>query len=396
MTFIDTNDLGGLWKTDDLRGRHDGATSERSFLVLPSIDHPRLFVPTRPHRAAGVILNALRDKSSISARARTLAVRAALATGARGTRLPDPDLVAVAMGHLPDGEYVYGVHLGPPRANRKPVLVLATTHGELVAFVKWGVNPLTDRLVGTEAAALEAVADLTAARVPRLLGIGNHRSHPYVIQSPVPTDGPSREDVAAVVAAQVEVASIGRGSVNAAAALDALAEQWRQRGATASQTEHEVVAFAGLAQSWVERVKETPIVWGSWHGDWRRTNMAVSSSGCSVWDWERFATGVPVGYDALHLFLMSRASSVHDLTSLPADLFDNAERLLRPFDVTGREAAEVTTAGYLLELAGRYLDDNQSEAGARLGSVGEWLLPHLSTKLMRRESRHSGRGVSEL
>lgn len=396
MTSIDTHALGDLWSADDLRGRHDGVAPERSFLILPSVEQPRLVVPTRPYRAAGVILNALRDKSSISARARTFAVRAALATGARGTRLADPDLVAVAVRCLPDGQYVYGVHLGPPRANRKPVLVLATTHGELVAFVKWGVDPLTDRLVRNEAAALEAVADLTATRVPRLLAIGDHRSHPYVIQSPVPTDGPSREDTAAVVAAQVEVATIGRGSVDVTAALEALTERWRQRRSAASESEPEVGAFAELAQSWVERVKQTPIAWGSWHGDWRQTNMAVSTSKCSVWDWERFATGVPVGYDALHLFLMSHASSVDDLTSLPVDLFDNAERLLRPFDVTGREAAEVTTAGYLLELAGRYLDDNQAEAGARLGAVGEWLLPYLSTKLTRHGSRHSERGVNGL
>ncbi len=210
-----------------------------------------------------------------------------------------------------------------------------------------------------------------------------------------PTDSVAN-DAAAVVAAQVEVATLGQGSVDVGAVLNAIAEQWRQRASTASEPDHEVVAFSELAQSWVELVKETPIAWGSWHGDWRRTNMAVSSSKCSVWDWERFATGVPVGYDALHLFLMSRASSVHDLTSLPADLFDNAERLLRPFDVSGREAAEVTTAGYLLELAGRYLDDHQSEAGARLGSVGEWLLPHLSAKLTLREARHSGRGVNGL
>ena len=156
-----------------------------------------------------------------------------------------------------------------------------------------------------------------------------------------------------------------------------------------------MAAFAGLAQTWVEQAKTTPMTWGSWHGDWRRTNMAVGASGCSVWDWERFATGVPVGYDALHLFLMSRSSSVHDLTSLPADLFDNAERLLRPFGVSGRAESELTAAGYLLELAGRYLDDNQSRTGARLGSVGDWLLPFLSTKLKNRRSHDSGRGVSQ-
>ncbi|MCZ3387545.1 MAG: hypothetical protein LH645_00090 [Actinomycetia bacterium] len=396
MTTVDTGALSQLWEADVLGGGHGQTSPPSTFLVLPSVEHPRLVVPTRPHRAAGVILNALRDKSSFSARARTVAARLALASGVRAVRLPDPEILAVAIEQLPDAEYVYGVHLGPPRANRKPVLVLATTHGDLVAFVKCGIDPLTDRLVRNEAAALGSVADLTSVRVPRLLGIGEHQSHPYVIQSPVPTEGPSFGDAAAVVAAQVEVASVSLGLIGQESALDAVAQQWRQRVAAAGQAHKDVVAFAELAKLWVEHASDNSLQWGSWHGDWRHTNMSVTTSGCSVWDWERFATGIPLGYDALHLFLMSHAASVRDLHALPVDLFDNAARLLRPFGVRERAVAELTTAGYLLELAGRYLDDNQSQAGARLGSVGEWLLPYLSTQLAQRGSRHLGRGVGEL
>ena len=396
MSTVDASALGQLWDADVLGSGHDHDSSKSSFLLLPSVEHPRLVVPNRPHRAAGVILNALRDKSSFGARARTIAVRAALASGVHAVRLPDPGILAVAIEHLPEAEYVYGVHLGPPRANRKPVLVLATAQGELVAFVKWGIDPLTDRLVRNEAVALEFVVGLPSVRVPRLLAVGEHESHPYVIQTPVPTQGPTLGDAAAVVAAQVEVASVDLASIDHREALEAVAQQWRQRVATASQSQEDVAAFAGLAMLWVEQASSESLQWGSWHGDWRRTNMAVTASGCSIWDWERFATGVPLGYDALHLFLTSHAASVHELSSLPADLFDNAARLLHPFGVRERAVAQVTAAGYLLELAGRYLDDNQSQAGARLGSVGVWLLPYLSTQLAQHGSRQSGRGVGEL
>ena len=396
MSTVETSALSQLWDADVLRGGHDHTASSSSFLLLPSAEHPRLVVPTRPHQAAGVILKALRDRSSFSARARTAAVRAALASGIGAVHLPDPDILAVAINQLPGAEYVYGVHLGPPRANRKPVLVLATEQGELVAFVKWGIDPLTDRLVRNEADALPSVADLTSVRVPRLLAVGEHESHPYVIQTPVPTQGPSPGDAAAVVAAQVEVASVGLASIDHREALEAVAQQWRQRVATASQAQEDVAAFAGLAMLWVEQASSESLQWGSWHGDWRRTNMAVTASGCSIWDWERFATGVPLGYDALHLFLTSHAASVHELNSLPSDLFDNAARLLRPFGIRDRVLAELTAAGYLLELAGRYLDDNQSQAGARLGSVAVWLLPFLSTQLAQNGSCHSDRGVGEL
>jgi hypothetical protein len=319
-----------------------------------------------------------------------------LVSGAHAVELPDPELLAVAIGQLPKAEYAYGVHLGPSRANRKPVLVLATTRGELTAFVKWGINPLTDRLVRNEAAALPLVADLASVSAPRLLAVGEHQSHPYVIQTPVPTKSHGLRGEAAVAAAQVEVASVGLGWTDPEAALDQVVEQWRQRADAAAPADDHVASFAELAMLWAERASADSLQWGSWHGDWRRTNMAVTSSGCSVWDWERFATGVPLGYDALHLFLMTQTKSVHDLTTLPFDLLHNAARLLRPFGVRGRATAELTVLGYLLELAGRYLDDDQSQTGARLGSVGEWLLPFLSTQLAQPSSRRSARGVGEL
>src|SRR5215218_2586068 len=110
-----------LWPSD--------AGSERStrrYLVVPSPDDPRLVLPTRPHRAAGEILHALRDSSSSRARARTAVLRAALAANARATRLPDPPVLDEIANHLDGapGAFVAGVHLGPRRANRKPVLAI--------------------------------------------------------------------------------------------------------------------------------------------------------------------------------------------------------------------------------------------------------------------------------
>jgi hypothetical protein len=325
----------------------------------------------------------------------TAVARAAITTGARGVSLLDPDLLGVVTGSLPDDEYVYGVHLGPPRANRKPVLALATARGDLVAFVKYGVDELTDRLVLREANALTKLSALTSVQVPHVLGTGEHRGHPFVIVSPVSTTT-RHADPRAVALAQVEVASVGRETIDVHLALDTTAQQWRKRAAECAEVSADVtVAFNDLAQRWVRQMRETTLPWGSWHGDWRRTNMAVTADGCSVWDWERFATGVPAGYDALHLHLTSRAPAVRDLTSLPVDLYDNAARLLRPFGVQTQADVERVTAGYLLELAGRYIDDDQTHAGARLGSVSEWLLPHLSRMLPQQAVGDTGRGVTE-
>jgi hypothetical protein len=100
-----------------------------------------------------------------------------------------------------------------------------------------------------------------------------------------------------------------------------------------------------------------------------------------VWDWERFDTGVPAGFDAVHLELQT------DLVNRLADPRASAERclataaaVLAPLGLSARQA-EVTAMTYLAELATRYLGDRQSEAGARLGDVGAWLLPALRARL---------------
>jgi hypothetical protein len=382
-----------LWGQDELSGHGDAATAPR-YLLLPSSADPRLILPTRPHQAAGVILNALRDRTSLAARLRTRAARVALAAGARGVRLPEPAILQYVLRHLPADEYVFGVHLGPPRANRKPVLALTTRGGRLTAFAKCGVDELSDRLVRREIEALAALGDLHSVRVPALIGSGMFAEHPYVVQAPVPTRGRSRTDDAAVVAAQVEVASVAGELVDAQEALATIADRWRSRASTPGASSVEL-DFSAVAGQWVQAAQQTEVPWGSWHGDWRRTNMASDADGCSVWDWERFATGVPAGYDALHLFLTSRVPLTRDLGSLAGDLYDNAPRLLRPFGVHHQQEVEVVTTGYLLELAGRYLDDDQMAAGARLGAVGEWLLPTLTSRTALQRSSANRREVSE-
>jgi Phosphotransferase enzyme family len=357
----------------------------RSFLVLPSVADPRLVLPAGGGRAAATVLHALRDESTVKARARSWALRGASLLHLRTTELPDPPLLAAVTADLAPGtvaaDLVYGVHLGPRRANRKPVLAVAGPDGGLLAIVKWGMNPLTDRLVAHEAAALQQLTSLPAdcgVQVPGLLGQGDFAGHPYVVQSPVPTSGVGPWSLERAVEAQVAVATSG-GQADAADYLARFGAAWQERPTTCDPVDRGAAdAFGRLATTWLGHVRRAPLQHGRWHGDWRRTNMALTRNGCSVWDWERFDSGVPLGYDALHLFLTGRAGSPE---TLAADVFVNAARLLRPFGIESRDDAELVTCGYLLELAGRYLDDGQSTSGARLGAVGQWLLPTLTSVL---------------
>jgi hypothetical protein len=314
---------------------------------------------------------------------------------ARTHSLPDPalfEVVAKSLGGTP-GDFSIGVHLGPPRANRKPVLAVTDRHGLLIAFAKYGVDALTDQLVSREAEALAEVGSLKkhgrlpSTQVPQLVASGVHAGHQYAVQTPVPT-APRTRDRGAIVTSQMEVARLAADALDGASAIATVRRRWMAR--TEVSDDPIVTAFAQLTSQWCDEADDGALSWGSWHGDWRVTNMSVTPAGCSLWDWERFGEGVPMGYDALHLFLTSRQGSVSDLAALPHDVRENAARLLRPFAVTDRRAVDLTVTGYLLELAGRYLDDDQAGAGARLGAVGQWLFPHLEQSMGNRHSTRRG------
>ena len=96
-----------------------------------------------------------------------------------------------------------------------------------------------------------------------------------------------------------------------------------------------------------------------------------------VWDWERFQTGVPVGYDAIHYRLQQAVSQGGVTAQAAAEAaVAGAAQALAPFGIEAAAAPIVATL-YLAEIAIRYLHDGQAEAGARLGDVGTWLLPVL-------------------
>src|SRR5690606_5290946 len=138
----------------------------------------------------------------------------------------------------------------------------------------------------------------------------------------------------------------------------------------------EAGALLAAATTLVERAGDVALRYGAWHGDWSPWNMAVLPETVLLWDFERFATGVPLGFDALHHALQHRLTTTPDAAAAVRDLLARTPALLEPFDVPP-EAARVTGYLYLIELATRYLSDRQAEAGAPLGVLGTWLLPVL-------------------
>jgi Phosphotransferase enzyme family len=368
---------------------------ERDFVVLPSARRPRLLVPSG-RRASAAAVRRYGEPGSVPAWAASRALALALAAGGArvglGGRLRvtagpgtvDPGTVDPGTGTI-EGylrsvlgyEVLISTHLGAARANRKPVLQLLTPRGQTVGFAKVSVNPLTRDLIRAERAALDtlAAARLPALSVPRVLHHGQWQGREVLIMNALPVWRRRRAlRPGQLTAAMTELAGLGGRSRGPLAGCDYL-DRLRSRLAAAPAGPDRDTLGAALDALDALTAAGPELSFGAWHGDWTGWNMASTADGLLVWDWERFAPGVPVGFDPLHYRLQS---DVVRARRPPAEAADGCVRdaagCLAPFGVPAGEARLVAVL-YLAELSARYLADRQAEAGARLGRPGTWLIP---------------------
>lgn len=368
-------------------GQAANGSGRTEFLLVPNATRPVLLVPRRPRRAAAAALR--HYKASAAGRRRLLfrglALGAQLGLGdvlpnritvdSAGTG-PDADVVAYLRGVL-GREVLVSLRIGPPRANRKPVLELLSPGGEVLGFAKVGITGLTRQLVRTEAAALGVLgsAGLTRLRVPRLLSHGQWGEHEVMVQTPL--SGSSRAvSRAMLTSAMAELATVAGVTTQQVA----LSRYWHGlRSRLQACAREPAAALLQVMDDLQATAESTSLAFGSWHGDWTPWNMAFSSDQVLVWDWERFESGVPVGYDAVHYQLqgaVERNDAGGARAAAEAALF-TAPMTLGPLGVRPGYAVFVA-ALYLIEIATRYTCDGAAEAGARLGDVSTWLLPPLA------------------
>jgi hypothetical protein len=359
----------------------------RSFVVLPDLRRARLLAPLGSTRVTVGAVRRYSEPQSLTSKMKRSAVTAALRTGASAVLLrdrirvsapDDADHIESYLAGLLGVRLTPSVHIGPARANRKPVLQLLDDAGRSIAFVKIGVNDLTRGLVRTEARAMLTLAQagLRHLRIPAVLGTGQWHGNELVAASALPIDAsrvPLRHETLAAAMREVcGVAGVRRQPL-------AESEYWaRLRARLGGLTDVEDGrTLAAAARDLVGRTGAQRIDFGCWHGDWTPWNMTSTSEGLLVWDWERFGTEVPVGFDPLHYRLQAAiVRDGRDPRDAVADLLTMCGPLLYGFGVPGG-SARTTTLLYLIDLAARYLADRQAEAGARLGVLGTWLLPEL-------------------
>jgi hypothetical protein len=359
---------------------HERGLSAHDLVVIPSPGRPKLLVPRRPHAvAAGAIRNfkttaSRRDRLSLVALG-WLARSGGLDLLPKRLRVPHQRSGGGIEAHLSE---VLGrpvricVYIGPPRAVRKPVFQVLSLRGETFAFAKLGQDKFTDELVRAETRAVQDLGrhSWRLLRVPEVIHSGSWSGHPLLVQSAIKPGG--GRDVASelVKGAMSELAALGpseRSKLSESTYWHAL----RQRIAAVSDS-----PFGAALQRSLDELSphaaELSLRFGPWHGDWAPWNMVVRPDGVHVWDWEKFAVDVPVGFDAIHYFVQG---SVVERGARPAGAFAAAlaggATPLLPAD-TGRPVLLVWL--YALHLATQYLEDREMDAGnTRMSRLCDWL-----------------------
>ncbi len=367
--------------------RLPAAPGDTSMIVLPGLRSPRLVVPAGRRLAAAAVRRYGEPASARGALA-ARALSAALASGI-GPRLlrdrvtvrvpPGAETIESRLSSMLGQKVVVSVHLGAPRANRKPVLQLLTAAGETIGFAKVGVNPLTTDLVRGEHETLSRLhaAGLRQLRAPRVLGHDTWNGLEILVLSALPVwrkRTPLRPGQLDLAMAEVAgLAGITESPLTASEYWSLLAARLEAAGdgqehAALASAIGELAVLAGAAT----------LGFGGWHGDWTPWNMACTAGGLLVWDWERFTYPAPVGYDALHYWLQAEVTgNRRDPAQAATECVRRAPALLDPFGVPARQA-RLTALLYLADLSVRYVADRQEQAGARLGAPRKWLLPALA------------------
>ncbi|WP_020520337.1 hypothetical protein [Catelliglobosispora koreensis] len=368
-----------------------GTTGQASteYLVIPDARRPKLLVPMGSRRVAIAAVRRFTEPQSRMARLKRDAVVLALRSGTWPALLRDrvrcssADSIDTYLKSAIGQDLRVSVHIGPARANRKPVLQLLNATGDTLGFAKLGTGPLTRRLVRSETAALQALSHVKLSRVtvPTVLHAGQWHGHQVLVQSPLPIWLPRIPLTSSrLQQAMLEIA----GACGHTQGWLATSAYWAELRSRLSQVtdQEDGAALNTAARRLVEHCSDLGLRYGAWHGDWAPWNMASTPDALLVWDWERFTPGVPLGFDALHHDLQWRLQSGVDPREAVEQTIRNAGGLLSPFEVVP-DSAEITALLYLVDLAARYLADRQAEAGARLGVLGTWLLPVLVERVGR-------------
>lgn len=380
MLFAPTSYVGEIDRSQR------GATTER-YAPLPRASRATLLVPTRSARVTSATL---RDYASSNTARATLLAQVGSALGRVGAfKMWRSRLVVIEsanseslMGYT---KSLFGpnmsaaIQLGPPRPNRKPIVALRSSDGTAKAYMKVGINPLTKARVANEGLALSLLgtAEGLALEVPRLLHRGEWGEMNYLITEAVDTRSAGSESVDVTSRAMTSLAAaFAGGSPNLSRS-----HWWLMLSEElASLSGQEARCLQSLARRILDRYSAHPVPIGAAHGDWAPWNIAVKGSRAMVWDWERFRTDVPVGWDAIHFEIESNRRAGSSAQSSITQLIPKVGRVVARNGATPGDG-NLLLATFLLDLGTRQLLTRSAAQPDSRGDIQGWLTPALAALL---------------
>lgn len=373
--------VADLWPAADSGAADPGAPVQARFCVVPAAGGVGTALPLDSRRASARAVRRFSAAATTPAVAKRLILAGALWLGA-GRLLPDSfevtgadtDSLAALLEAVFEEPVSFSVAIGTARVNRKRVLEIFGSNGETLGFAKLGGSAVSDADVAAEAAALPQLAEhsLPGLSLPRVLWSGSWRGATMLVISAVPQSPRQRrhdrrDPPLPEIAALTDTFAEGPATITetdwwkrTAECFESLADPGRRNRASAC----------------LDRLGEraaSPVPFAAWHGDWTPWNMARHPKGLSLWDWERFDTGVPAGLDVLHYLLNARLAGGLEPGQALTVLRDG-ESYWRALGERVAEDPEVGVGMYLAEILRRYLPLSE-------GAGGDMLLPRTDALL---------------
>jgi hypothetical protein len=365
------------------RRRHLGS-QRTNWLVLPSPARPQLLVPLAS--TAGPMIQSRLAQGQLAILRRNVARRVLSFPGLASLPIQrlqiDGDAVDELLTWFTEAKFSgpevhhFGVMIGPPRANRKPVLRLFSADGRTVGYAKMGINALTNELVDQEAAALTAVShlNLTEISIPTIRKHGSWRERRILLTSPV-----ALTDDAANLRQPDELPIISTRSLfTHAVQLDIPIRVVLATAIIGTPSSEEISTLESLGSRLIKTIGDLCIPLGAAHGDWAPWNMAWNGNTLDVWDWERYETGLPQGFDAVHF----EASKVR--AGQIANSEQNFLRVLpRQLERCGinPQLTRPLLCAYLLKMGCRYARDLQQAHAPAVAERLRWMTALLTAQI---------------
>lgn len=365
-----------LWPAQADTGYHRGAL--HTMAALPSLRAPRLLVPVRPLSVAAAALRNFKASASGLGRLRNRSMAAGARLGALSV-LPKRVIVAQTedsidsyLSRILDTQLYAALYIGPQRAVQKPILQLIDPRGHTLAFAKLGTNALTASLIRHESQSVDRIGRSAPRhfRTPEVITHSQWKEAELIVHSAALGDGRHDRLRRILPDATSELARC-LGVQRRPWASSPYRSRLHTQLHALPVSEQRSQLLRGL-QWFDDYFQNTPLPFGTSHGDWTPWNMAISGGRLTVWDWEHLESDVPVGLDAIHYDVSVQLSTgVSPFESLTQVLCGNGP-LTRA--VCGPEYPSVLTTLYVFELATRYLRHGEDViASTGISQLGSWL-----------------------